>query len=311
MIVARSLEELAFDKNSVVTVGTFDGLHLGHRAIVDQLVAGARSIRGRSVVITFNPHPREIVAKRSVEWLTTLDDRCRTLEQFGIDVLFVVTFTYEFSRLSSRDFYEKFVVRGTGAREVIVGYDHMFGRDREAGIHELRQMGEEFGFRVSVVDPVSLGGAIVSSSKIRDRLREGNVAQACEYLGRPYSLEGTVIEGDHRGTRLGFPTANIAPEHEHQLVPAEGVYAVLAYHSGKRYRGMMNIGRRPTVSESGERFLEVHLFAFEGTLYGDRLRVEFINRIRSEEKFASLEELKRQLERDRNECLRILADRGY
>jgi len=311
MIVARSLQELAYEKNSVVTVGTFDGVHLGHRAIVDQLVAGARSIGGRSIVITFDPHPREVVGRQSVEWLTTLEERCRILGQCGIDILFVVSFTYEFSRLSSREFYEKYVVKGTGAREVIVGYDHMFGRDREAGIHELRQMGEEFGFRVSVVDPVSLGGAIVSSSKIRERLRLGNVAQAGEFLGRPYGLEGVVVHGDRRGTQLGFPTANILPDYEHQLVPAEGVYAVVVFHGGKRYGGMLNIGHRPTVTEDGARHIEVHIFNFREKIYGQRLRIEFIERIRAEQKFSSLDELKRQLERDRNDSTKILSGRGY
>src|SRR5271169_5712769 len=185
MIVARSLNDVKYNVNSVVTVGTFDGVHRGHRSILNELTTRAEMRHGRSVLITFDPHPREVVGKGSVQWLTTLDERMTLLQPTGIDVALVLQFTYEFSRQSSREFYEKYVVRGLGVSEVIVGYDHMFGRDREAGIHELRSMGQEYGFTISVIDPVSVKGTIISSSAVRELLRKGNVEQAGKFLQRP------------------------------------------------------------------------------------------------------------------------------
>jgi len=308
MIVARSLNDVKYDANSVVTVGTFDGVHRGHRSILNELTTRAGTVHGRSILVTFDPHPREVVGKGSVQWLTTLDERMALLQPTGIDIALVLEFTYEFSRQSSREFYEKYVVRGLGVSEVIVGYDHMFGRDREAGIHELRNMGQEYGFNVTVVDPVSLDGTIISSSAIRELLRKGNVEQAAKFLQRPYSFQGIVVEGDHRGTKIGFPTANIRPDHDHQLIPVNGVYCVNVTVEGKRYGAMMNIGVRPTFGGDTVRILEAHLFGFEGMLYGMRVVVEFLQWLRPEKKFLSVEQLLEQLKQDRNDCLKFLAE---
>lgn len=308
MIVARSLQEVVPDANSVVTVGTFDGIHLGHRAIIRELTSRARVRSGRSIVVTFDPHPREIVGRSPVYWLTTLDERISLLQSTGVDIVLVINFTYEFSRMTSREFYEQFVIRGVGAGEVIVGYDHMFGRDREAGIHELRLMGQEYGFGFSVVDPVSIHGVIISSTKIRELLSQGDTERTKEYLGRPYVLQGVVIRGERRGTELGFPTANMRPDHLHQLVPGNGVYCVHVWHEGHRYNGMLNIGVRPTFTSAGERNIEVHIFEFQKMVYDQSLRIEFLKRLREEKKFSSKEQFIEQLQHDRGECLRYLAE---
>jgi len=311
MIVARALQELAREKNSVVTVGTFDGIHLGHRAILHELTTRARERAGRGIVFTFDPHPREVVGKGDVRWLTTLEERVELLNGTGVDVVFVIPFSFEFSRMSSREFFERYVVHGVGVSEVIVGYDHMFGRDREAGIQELRLLGEEHRFGISVVDPVSLRGQIVSSSRIRELLTNGEAERASEYLGRPYALAGTVIRGDGRGAALGFPTANILPDHPHQLVPGDGVYCVRVQAGREGHGGMLNIGRRPTFTPGGaDRTIEAHLFGFAGSLYGERLRIEFLRRIRAEQQFMTTEQLTQQLHRDREECLRHLDAAG-
>src|ERR1041385_2978445 len=226
MIVARSLQEINHQANSVVTVGTFDGIHVGHRTIINELITRARKRDGRSVVVTFDPHPREVVGRGPVKLLSSLDERLDMFKQLGVDAALVLQFTYEFSRQTSFEFYERYVVNGVGVKEVIVGYDHMFGRDREAGVKELQQMGAQIGFSAIAVPPVSMNGEVISSSRIREYLMRGDVEKTEQLLSRPYSLEGTVVQGDKRGASLGFPTANIRPLFENKLVPAEGVYFV-------------------------------------------------------------------------------------
>jgi riboflavin kinase/FMN adenylyltransferase len=310
VIVARALQEVPSEKNSVVTVGTFDGIHLGHLSILLELTTHARERSGRSIVFTFDPHPREVVGKGGVRWLTTLEERIELLRGAGVDILLVIPFTFEFSRMSSREFFERYVVKGVGVSEVIVGYDHMFGRDREAGIHDLRLLGDEHRFGITVVDPVSLRGQIISSSRIRELLTHGDAERAGEYLGRPYALSGTVVKGEGRGAALGFATANVRPDHPHQLVPGNGVYCARVVVGGAGYGGMLNIGVRPTFTAGGERTIEVHLFNFEGTLYGERMRIEFLRKLRAERTFLSTELFIEQLHRDREECLRYLESEG-
>jgi riboflavin kinase / FMN adenylyltransferase len=306
MIVARSLHELKYQRNSVVTVGTFDGVHLGHRAIIQKLTTRAQARKGRSVVITFEPHPREVVGRGPVKLLSTLHERLANLEQLHVDDAIVLEFTYEFSRQTSHDFYEQYVVKGIGVEEIIVGYDHMFGRDREAGVEELRQMGKEFGFMVLTVDAVTIDGETVNSSKIREFLLRGDVEHAERFLGHSYSLEGWVVQGDRRGTQLGFPTANIQPQVQNKLVPAEGVYCVRIDLDDRKLYGMANIGVRPTFNTNHNRSIEVYIFEFNEVIYGKMLPVHFLKRLRSEKKFSSQDELTMQLHRDRNECQSII-----
>lgn len=306
MVIARSLSEVHHDAHSVVTVGTFDGLHLGHQQIIAMLRERAHAKHARSVVVTFDPHPREVVGRGPVRLLTTLDERVALLRRTEIDLLVILHFTFEFSRQTSRAFYERYIIDGIGTEEVVVGHDHMFGRDREAGVQDLEQMGAEFGFTVREVPPFQFEGETVSSSKIRELLLRGDVLLASRWLGRPYTITGRVIRGDGRGAKLGFPTANIEPFHEKKLVPAEGVYFVEVEHEGKTYFGMLSIGVNPTFKANGNRTIEVHMIDCNENVYGKTLTVRFLRRLRGEQKFASAEELIRQMKRDQEECMKLI-----
>ena len=310
MRIVRSLSEISRNKQSVVTVGTFDGIHRAHQEIIREVVNRARMWEGRSVVVTFDPHPKEVVTstRGPVKLLTTLDERIARLEHLQVDVLLILPFTPQFSRLSSREFYQQCIVEGVGVSEVVVGYDHMFGRNREAGIDELVHMGKEFGFSVFAVHAVTVDGEAVSSTRIRKALAAGDLEHAMRLLGEPYSLSGLVVPGDRRGATLGFPTANIRPASEKKIVPARGVYLVKAAFGKDLRYGMLNIGVRPTVSEGTNETIEVHLLGFSGDLYGTTIKVWFLRRLREERRFSSLQELTAQLHRDREDALRYIAE---
>ncbi len=307
MNVARGLEQVGFDANSVVTIGTFDGMHLGHMAIIAEVLGKKASSGGRSVVVTFDPHPRSVVNGTPVGLLTTMEERLVLFRGAGIDLVLVVDFTYEFSRQSASTFYESFILRGTGVSQVVVGHDHMFGRDREASIETLRQMGKSSGFAVTTVGPVTAGGTRISSSSIRRLLTDGRVADARASLGRPYSLRAAVVRGDGRGARIGFPTANLRPVSAEKVVPRGGVYLGSVDVGGTAHHGMVNIGTRPTFADNGPVVIEAHLFDRVGDLYGETVTLGFLGYIREEKKFLNIDELTAQLERDRDECLRQIA----
>lgn len=311
MRVVRELEELGFDRNSVVTVGSFDGVHKAHQELIGRVVARARERGGRSVVLTFDPHPKQVLAphRGEIRLLSTLEERISMCATLDVDVLFVIRFTYEFSRQSFREFYERMIVKGAGVSEVIEGYDHHFGRDREGSIAELLQMGKEFDFTVTAMKPVTVDGETVSSSAIRRHLLAGNVRRAGDLLGRPYEVSGTVSRGDGRGRSLGYPTANIEPASSIKLFPADGVYVTRAIWGDHAAYGMANIGRRPTFTEQGGRALEVHLLGFAGSLYGVPLRIGFLDRLRDERKFDSVTALVRQIEADKAETERLIRER--
>jgi riboflavin kinase / FMN adenylyltransferase len=307
MKVIRSLAEARKERNSVVTVGTFDGVHRAHQEIIREVVRRAHERKGRSVVMTFDPHPKEVVAspKGAVHLLTTIDEREELLEGLGVDLLLVIRFTLEFSRTSAEAFYTDFIVNGVGASDVVVGYDHMFGRDRQGSVRELEAMGRAYGFSLITVPPYEVGGEVVSSTRIRKALGAGEIERANTMLGRPYGLQGRVIEGDRRGVTLGFPTANLAPEPGNKVVPGHGVYVVRVRGEEGQYVGMMNIGVRPTVREGLKETIEVHILDFQQQIYGTTLRVEFLRKLREERKFGSFAELTAQLEQDREETRRF------
>ena len=310
MKIVHSISEVGRESNSVVTVGTFDGVHLAHQEIAREVVNRARMKEGRSVVVTFDPHPKEVVGKKGVpvQLLSTLDERCELLSKLNIDLLYIINFTYAFSRFSSREFYEDQIVKGLGASEVVVGYDHMFGRDREAGIEDLVRMGQEFGFSVFAVHPYKVDGETISSTLIRNILKSGNTESAQKYLGYPYSLTGTVVHGDGRGKTIGYPTANIEPASSKKVVPGNGVYFVGVRWSGKQYFGMMNIGTRPTITDTGDRTIEVNIFDLDADLYGETLTVTFLRRLRDELKFDSIAELVDQIGRDKEESMKYMTE---
>jgi riboflavin kinase / FMN adenylyltransferase len=306
MKISHSIDEIEFKRDSIVTVGTFDGVHLGHQSILKEVTDRSKASAARSVVVTFDPHPREVVGRGPVEYLSTLPERLAKIGRYGLDEAVVINFTYEFSRLSPREFYE-FLAKRIGLREVIVGYDHLFGKDRTGGIEELVKIGTDLGFSAMRVPPVIVRDTAVSSSVIRTYLREGNVGAAGEFMGEPYAIRGFVTEGDSRGKQLGFPTANIQTNQQKKLIPAMGVYAVSVLFNDKRWYGMMNIGVRPTFKSDQLMILEVHIFDFNQNIYNKELEIQFLTFVRPEKKFASKDELIIQLQHDRKECLKYLS----
>jgi riboflavin kinase/FMN adenylyltransferase len=282
----------------VVTLGNFDGVHLGHQRIFRQVIQRAREFSGESIVYTFEPHPLKVLhPKRSISLITTYDERAKLVERLGVDVLLSAPFDRHFASQPARDFVENVLHRAIGARQVLVGYDYAFGRGREGNTEFLQEMGDRLGFGVEVIPPLMLDGVAVSSSRIRDLVRSGDVVLAGKMLGREYAAEGTVQMGHRRGKGLGYPTANLALESE--IAPKPGVYAVRVFLPGHAVPlgGMANLGTNPTFDDLALSF-EVHIFDYQGDLYGRRLRVAFVNRLRNERRFPSVQALVDQLHQD-------------
>lgn len=300
-------------RNPVVTVGIFDGIHLGHRFILQKLGEAARHCDGESTLVTFWPHPRTILNQvdNSFRLLNTMEEKTGMLEELGLDHLIIVPFTRKFSRLSSCDFIREYLVEKIGIRHLVVGYNHRFGRDREGNFNKLKEWAGQYGFGIEKIPALELDGGEVSSSRIRNYLQEGKVTMANRILGWKYAFSGEVIGGSRLGTLIGFPTANITPYDEYKLIPAEGVYAVLARLNERTYRGMLNIGSRPTVNDDPEKkTIEVHLLDFEGNIYSERIQIQFVARLREEKKFGDIDALKNQLITDRENTLEIFRQAG-
>lgn len=302
-------EAIEADPNSVVTVGTFDGVHRGHRAIVDYLVRRSEEVGGLSTVVTFDPHPREVVRGEQVPLLTTVEERGDIMEALGLERFVVIPFTETFSQLDAETYVRAVLADEVGMREIVVGHDHGFGKGRSGGRDLLMRLGDELGFSVDVIPAQDVDDEVVSSSLVRKVLAdEGDVARAATLLGQRYAFSGSVVRGDGRGRTIGYPTANVEPQDARKLLPANGVYAVLV--EGEEIGqagGMMNVGVRPTF-DGESRHAEVHLFDIDRDLYGQTLRVEFIMRVRDEQRFAGVDELKRQLSRDEDRCRGALAE---
>ena len=303
------LKNIDHNSNTVVTVGTFDGVHEGHRALMEAVVERAKERNARSVVITFDPHPRTIISPKgeSIKLLTSLEERAEILAGFGIDVLLVIPFTRDFSLMSSEEFVKDIIHKKVGISEFIIGYDHHFGRDRSGTIETLEKLALQLSFKVHVVSKREMGDITISSTVIRNGLQEdGDIQTATALLGRPYLLNGVVVHGDERGRLIGFPTANIQPQHKDKIIPRNGIYAVNVRVDGIWYGGMMNIGVRPTF-DGLTKTQEVHIFDFDESIYGKMIQIQFIDRIRDEQKFKGVEELSTQLERDKITAKRILS----
>ncbi len=302
------LKDIEHKPNTVVTVGTFDGVHEGHRALMETVVAKAKKRGARSVVVTFDPHPRTIINPKgsSIRLLTSLKERAEILEDIGVDELCVIPFTRDFSLLSSEEFVRDVIHSKIGISEFVIGYDHHFGKDRSGTIETLENLGSELGFDVYVVSKREMGEVTISSTVIRKAIQEeGDMIQASKLLGRPYMLNGLVIHGDERGRKIGFPTANLQPEHPDKAIPKIGIYAVKVRVGEEWYNGMMNIGLRPTF-DGETKTLEVNIFDFDQSIYGKTVQIRFFDRIRDEKKFSGIAELKEQLELDRNKSLEML-----
>ena len=288
---------------SLVTVGTFDGVHLGHQSIIKYLVGRARNQSALSVAVSFDPHPRQVVKDIPVPLLTTIDERASAFEELGLDRFIVIPFTKEFANTSAEEFVGDVLVNRIGVKEIIIGHDHGFGKGREGDKELLVTLGQEYSFAVDVIPAQVLELDVVSSTRIRTELqRSGNVKLVSKLLGRRYSLSGHVVKGDGRGAGIGFPTANIHVNHPQKVVPYKGVYAVLVHLNDKRMcMGMLNIGFRPTFGGEEMR-IEVHIFDLDESLYGQEITVEFVHRIREEKKFNSVEALVQQLSKDKVRC---------
>lgn len=293
--------------NPVVTVGTFDGVHLGHQEIFSQMQKEARRCGGETVVVTFYPHPRLVIHpdSKNLKFINTQERKYEIINRSEIDHLIVIPFSKEFANLSSGDFVKRYLVEKIKIHMLVVGYDHHFGKDRLGGYNELKGMGKIYGFELLEIPARMIDGVPVSSTKIRKALMEGNIRMANALLGYDYSISGKVVYGNRIGRTIGFPTANIEQEDEYKLISAVGVYACKVDHYGKIYKGMGNIGYRPTI-DVGNLTIEVNIFDFDEEIYGDRITIYFIERIRDEKKFENLSALREQLTIDKARVLEIL-----
>jgi len=294
-------------KNPVLTIGNFDGVHKGHLALFEKVKERAKEIGGESAVMTFDPHPVKVMRPENAPPLITpIHQKIKLIEQSGVDVIFCLPFTKEFSQTTAREFVENILVRKIGIKELVVGYDYSFGKGREGNIELLKELGNHFNYRVHVVGPVKIGETLVSSTSIRNLVMEGRLDEARILLGRHYEVAGTVIKGKNRGARLlGFPTANLKLIDE--LTPKMGVYAVYVLFNGDAYQGVTNIGYNPTFG-NGAFSVETHLLDFEGDLLGKTIRVQFIARLRDEKTFENAEALAEQIQKDIDAARKILRD---
>ncbi len=293
-------------KNPVVTIGAFDGVHIGHQTIINRMVRIAKKHKGEVVLVTFDPHPRLVIQKDAkVKLLTSMKERIALLEKAGVEHLIIIPFDKSFSNLSSLEFIRDVLVEKIGTKTLVIGYDHHFGRNREGSFDHLTKYGPVYGFEVEEIPPQDVNYINVSSTKIRNAIIEGDVDKAIEYMGHPYTINGVVVKGKQIGRSIGFPTANIKVEEANKLVPKEGVYAVRVIHDKNGFYGMLNIGYRPTLGQDNQLSIEVNIFDFEKNIYGEQIKLEIIQHVRNEIQFTSVNDLKLQLEQDLLECKSI------
>ena len=300
MEVIFGLNKVITGKKSVITIGTFDGVHLGHRAIIKEILQLGKDRDLTSSLLTFEPHPKTVVqdSPHRIKVLTTIDEKLEILQDLGLERVIVAKFTREFSEMSYKSFVEEILLNRLLASYIIIGYDHSFGRNRIGNFRELENLSNLYSFNLKEVGPVKVGNQTVSSTRIRNYIDEGDVENAAKMLGHNYFLTGIVIKGDGRGQRLTFPTANLMIENQNKLTPKEGVYVVECDVLGKKYRGMANIGYKPTFGGES-RTVEIHIFDFSDNIYGEKISVYFLRRLRDEVKFSSEEQLIKQLKLDK------------
>ncbi len=300
-------------KNAVVTIGTFDGVHLGHQAIFKEMRRLAQEVGGETVVVTFHPHPRQVlsIGTEQLRFICSQEEKLQKFEEYGIDNVVIIPFTKEFAGTPSDEFIKSYIIDRLHPAVIVVGYDHHFGKNRMGDFEMLSSLSQQYGFRTVQVEAQYIHQVAVSSTKIRNFLWAGNVKAANELLGYPYSVTGTVVLGNQIGRTLGFPTANLDIPDEYLMINNPGVYACQTDIDGKVYNAMANTGFRPTIGDraAGDFIIEVNIFDFEGDLYGKTLKVWFIDRIRDEEKFSGLEALKAQLQQDREKAKIILSSK--
>lgn len=307
MQVHFDINTLPAIKNAIVSQGTFDGVHLAHKKIIERLKQIASMKDGETVLITFQPHPRMVLfpENHGLQLLSTLNEKIHLLEKAGIDHLIILPFTKEFSRQTSEQFIRTILVNKIKTNTLVIGYDHRFGKNREGSFEHLKESSSLYGFEVEEIPEQDIDDIAVSSTKIRNALLNNDIQKARKYLGNSYSLEGKVVKGKQLGRTIGYPTANIEVENSFKLIPQDGVYAVWVWYNKARFGGMLNIGNNPTVEGKG-RSIEVNIFDFEKEIYTEMLKIEFVSKLRNEEKFNGLDALKAQLHIDKQNALAIL-----
>ncbi|HOJ07665.1 MAG: bifunctional riboflavin kinase/FAD synthetase [Ignavibacteriota bacterium] len=306
MQIFYSIKDLKKNKNTVLTLGTFDGIHPGHLKIIGRLVSCSKEKGCRNVVITFYPHPRTILGNdNSVKMLTTQEEKIELLEKLGVENLLIINFTKEFASLSAEDFIYDYLINGIGLTEIVLGHDHHFGKGRRGNAELLQKIADKEGFIVTKAEAFMIDGEAVSSTKIRNAIAEGDIIRANKLLGRNYEFSGIVVGGDKRGRELGFPTANIKLSSQEKLLPASGVYAVKVMVENERHTGLLSIGKRPTFYNQGELVSEVYIYDFNREIYGAKVTTELVERLRGEVKFNSAEELINQMNTDKENGYKI------
>jgi len=292
--------------DSVVTIGTFDGVHVGHQKIIKRLVKIAKKKNLQAIVLTFFPHPRMVLQKDTkIKLINSIDEKYKLLEERGINHLVVKDFTQDFSRLSAQEFVRELLVEKLKTKHIIIGYDHHFGRNRTANINDLKAFGKIYGFKVTEISAKEIDEVAVSSTKIREALQEGNVVLANSFLGYNFMISGTVVKGKGLGKTLDFPTANLKIEEDYKLIPRSGSYVIKTTYENEAVYGMMNIGMNPTVNGK-QQSIEMHLFDFAIDIYDKKFSIELIEWLREEQKFNSVQELKEQLYKDKKKSLEII-----
>ncbi len=304
MRIYNNISEITTLQNAIVTIGTFDGVHLGHQKIIKRLLEIKEQQGGETVLFTFAPHPRKVLFPNQTDLrlITTTDEKCELLKHFGIDHVLVYPFTKAFSQMQANDYVTEIIAKGLHTKKLVIGYDHRFGSDREGNIDTLKALSVANHFTVEEIPVQEINMLNVSSSRIRKAIEDGDIDTANAYLGYHFFISGEVVKGKQLGRTIGYPTANIAVDDEDKLIPKIGVYAVNVLIDEVKHKGMLNIGTNPTTDFDNKVKIEVNIFDFDKELYGQKIKVEFIKHIRDEQKFANLDELKQQLANDKIAC---------
>lgn len=294
--------------NAIVTIGTFDGVHLGHQAILKDMVSTAKNIAGETVVITFYPHPRQVlnIDSSNLRFINTQEEKLKHLEELGIDNVIIVNFTKEFSSISSESFIADYIVKHIAPVKLVIGYDHHFGKNRMGDFNSLHDMKNKYGFELQRIDAQDVENIAVSSTKIRHSLKQGDVVRANALLGYQFAYIGKVISGNKIGREIGYRTANLSINKEYRLIETPGVYATYVDYDGNKYKSMTYIGKKPTVNNDDNENIEVHIFDFNEDIYNKDIKVRFVTKVRGEYKFESLDALKKQIEIDEKIIKEIL-----
>ena len=311
MKVVQDIQNYSSDTKSILTIGTFDGVHVGHQKIIKALVKEAHNKKLLANVLTFFPHPRMVLQKDAqIKLIDTLAEKETFLRELGVDTLIIHPFSKEFSRLSALEFTRDILVNQLKISELFIGYDHRFGKNREATVTDLTSFGKTYDFRVNIIPAQDVSAITVSSTKIRTAILDGDFIKVVSFLGRFFQLSGTVTKGQSLGRTINFPTANLLIDSQHKIIPPKGVYLVSIFHHQNQYYGMMNIGTRPTLN-GDKQTIEVHIFEFNKNIYGSSLTIHFMEKIRDEQKFESFDALKKQLIKDKEICKRNLSLKGW